>query len=112
MPVSPGIASAETNYLPSRCLHFFNRNISLPRSTKSGGLVVDHVDLGCGGYTGLASQDDPGTGLPVLYASTITGGLFTLRLEATRAMAGGSGGAEAEGWRLRCVGFVPGTAIV
>lgn len=38
----------------------------------SGDIVVDHAELGCGGYTGLAFHHDPSTGLPILYASTIT----------------------------------------
>eukprot|EP00752_Nemacystus_decipiens_P008672 g7740.t1 len=82
----------------------------------SGDVVVDHVELGCGGYTGLAVQnDDPSSGLPILYASTVTGGLYLFRLEITRSAGetGGAGGAGgAEGLRLRCVGFVRGTTIL
>lgn len=80
------------------------------RSNATGEVVVDHVELGSGGFTGLAVEDDdPRTGLPILYASTITGGLYAFRLEAARA-TGGAGRAEA--WRLRCLGFVRGTAIL
>lgn len=84
-------------------------NMPPSRSNPTGEVVVDHVELGSGGFTGLAVEDDdPRTGLPILYASTITGGLYAFRLEAARA-TGGAGRAEA--WRLRCLGFVRGTAI-
>eukprot|EP00903_Cladosiphon_okamuranus_P015395 g14219.t1 len=88
---------------------------------ESGDIVVDHAEPGCGGYTSLAFQHDPSTGLPVLFASTVTGGLYAFRLEATTwgtagtgagVGAGVAGGAEEGWWRLRCVAFVPGTAIV
>ncbi|CBN77035.1 conserved unknown protein [Ectocarpus siliculosus] len=78
-----------------------------------GSILVDHVEPECGGYTGLAIQRDSRTGGPVFYASTITGGLYALRLEEKVATAGTSRTGLGEGGlRLRCVGFVRGNPIL
>lgn len=91
---------------------------------------MDYVNPGCGGYTGLTAQqytsgsslvgdvnyngDDDGTArkrnvgnATVLLASTITGGLYSLRLET--AAEGVVDGPEL---RLRCTGFVQGNTIL
>lgn len=117
-----------------------------------GELLLDHVNPGCGGYTGLAVQqvqqkevkrrvidnnevvvntnadDAPTTEtenirayqdeedvMMMLYASTITGGLYALRLEHAgehQALNGNSDDDAASGLRLRCTGFVEGNAIL
>lgn len=73
------------------------------RFVRKGKIVVDHIDPGCGGYTGLAVELDSQSGGIVMYASTITGGLYALRLERANDGEGGV--------RLRCVGLVEGNAI-
>ncbi|CAM9244805.1 unnamed protein product, partial [Pylaiella littoralis] len=89
----------------------------------SGGLIVDHAEPECGGYTGLAYQYDSSTGCPLLLASTITGGLYVFRLEEEKqeGKESGVGGGVDDGWRnmragcggrLRCLGFVQGCQIL
>lgn len=114
--------------------------------THVGKLLLDHVNPGCGGYTGLAVQlqqkkdeskasnnaivvdnvgDTPTMGgeklrndqqqdVLVLYASTITGGLYALQLEHGGNPEGLDSNADDDvsGSRLRCVGFVEGHAIL
>lgn len=86
--------------------------------TTAGSLIVNHVEPECGGYTGLAIQHDSSTGRPLLYASTITGGLYAFRLEGPAEGGpaddrwGGKLPSEGEEGRLRCVGFVRGSPIL
>ncbi|CAM9841354.1 unnamed protein product [Ectocarpus fasciculatus] len=78
-----------------------------------GGVLVDYVEPDCGGYTGLAIQRDSRTGGAVFYASTITGGLYALRLEEKVTTTGPSEtGLEEGGLSLRCLGFVRGNPIL
>lgn len=99
---------------PPRAPRFFERPIPFD-DIFSGSILVDHVEPECGGYTGLAIQRDPRTGAPIFYASTITGGLYALRLEAKAETARPSEtglGLEEGRLRLRCVGFVRGNPIL
>lgn len=52
------------------------------------------------------SSENHREGRIVLYASTITGGLYALRLEFE------GGELDGRGAKLRCTGFVPGKAIL
>lgn len=87
----------------------------------TGNLLADYGENGCGGYTGIAVDEARDicstTGSPLLYASTITGGLYALLLEAgiaaSTSMAMKEGDREETGvLRFRCVGFVHGSTIV
>lgn len=98
----------------------------------TGNLLVDYAENDCGGYTGIAvdeardsssgsssrSSSGSSSSSPLLYASTITGGLYALQLEAgiaaSTSMATKEGDSRKESGvlRLRCIGFVHGSTIV
>ncbi|CAM9598490.1 unnamed protein product, partial [Scytosiphon promiscuus] len=86
---------------------------------ESGNILANHAELDCGGYTGLALAPHPDPSKTecqchILYASTITGGVYALRLEAMEGsdVGGRKRRSQEEGVRVRCLGFVRGKPIL